>query len=309
MIYIDPIDMTDAGLLAGTNTAEPGPGEVAWVASGTYAVADRRIRANTHRVYYCVQPHNGRTAPPELDATFWKDVGPTLRWAPFDYYASTVNTSTTGDLNYVISGRYVNAVWLDGLMGASVSISIKNAVGGSVVLTKTQTLKQGSVGYWDYAYGKKYFVKRVLFKDLPIYPAAEITITVTASPDATRSIGTIVRGKKTALMAGGWGGTQWGAKAVPRTFTYRKTNDDGSLQIVLRGSAVDLDCNVMMELAAADQAVDALTRLMSRPVVWFATDLKNFRALNTFGFASKPVISYESGRAEISNYIEGVVST
>jgi hypothetical protein len=308
MIYVDPQATVDATILTGTNTAEPGPGEVVWTV-GSYSLGDIRIRPTTHRAYQAVQAHSGRPTPPEDDPTFWKDIGPTLRWAPFDYYASTANTSTAGDITYVLLGRYVNTLWLDGLLGATVTVSVKNQVGGTVVFNQTFNLKRTATGYWDYAYGERYFDRTLFIEGLPIFAAAEITVTVAGSSGSTRAVGSIVRGKALSLAFGDWGGTQWGAKAIPKTYTYRKINDDGTFQIIPRGNAIDLDCSVQIKVQYADLAVEALSGLMGRPVVWVATREANFKRLRTFGFAQKPSVSYEKGFAEISNYIDGIVST
>jgi hypothetical protein len=309
MIYVDPLPTLEANVLAGTNTAEPSAGEVLWVANTAHVLGDLRVRTTTHRVYRCVQAHGARAAFPENDPTFWLDYGPTLRWSPFDYYASTSNTTSSNDITYVVSGRFVNALWLDGLLGSTVTVTVKNQVGGSVVFTKVSTLKRAATGYWDYAYGQKYFDRTLLVEGLPIYPEAEITVTVSGSSGSTRAIGSLVRGKVLSLAYGDWGGTQWGAKAVPKTYTYRKVRDDGTFQIIPRGSAVDLDCSVQIKVQYADLAVESLTGLMGRPVVWIATRLDGFKGLRTFGFAQKPSVAYNQGFAEISNYIDGIVST
>lgn len=309
MIYVDPIATTDATVLAGTNTAEPAASEILWVANAVHALGDLRVRTTTHRVYRCVQAHGTRSVFPENDPQYWLDVKPTLRWAPFDYYASTANTTTANDITYVLSGRYVNALWLDGLLGATVTVSVKDQVGGTLVFTKVITLKKAATGYWDYAFGQRYSDRTLFVEGLPIYPEAEITVTVSGSSGSTRAVGTIVRGKVLTIAYGDWGGTQWGAKAIPKTYTYRKVNDDGTFQIIPRGSAVDLDCSVRMKVQYADLAVEALTGLMGRPVVWLATRVDGFKGLRTFGFAQKPSVSYNSGVAEISNYIDGIVST
>lgn len=309
MMYVDPIPMTSAAILAGTSTTEPGPGETVWVSGGTYALGDLRIRTQTDRVYQAVQAHTGRTTAPELDRTFWKDIGPTLLWAPFDYYASTVNSSTNANIVYVLSGRYVNTIWLDGLLGESVTVSVKNAVGGTIVFTKTQTLKRAATGYWDYAFGQRYFDRNALITGLPIYPASEITITISGGTGVTRAVGSIVIGKMLSIAFTGWGGTQQGPKVIPKTFTFREVGKDGTITLVPRGSGVDLDCVAKIARVNADIAVDSLTSLMGRPVVWVATLVPGYNGLRTFGFALKPTVTYNVVHAEINLYIDGIVST
>lgn len=106
MKLLVPKPITAARIAAGTTIAEPAAGETLWVSGGTYALGDKRIRVETHRVYEAVQASTGRTIAPELDGTYWKDMGPTLRWAPFDQYINTPATATT-TLTYVLKPGFV----------------------------------------------------------------------------------------------------------------------------------------------------------------------------------------------------------
>ena len=55
-----PIDVDDA-MLSSTTIAEPAATETAWVSGGTYAIGDKRIRTQTHRVYQSATAHTGVT--------------------------------------------------------------------------------------------------------------------------------------------------------------------------------------------------------------------------------------------------------
>ena len=88
MKVLIPITITDA-MFTACSVAEPAAGETAWVSAGTYAVGDKRIRTGVHKIFRCILAHTGRTALPEDDPSYWEDVDPTVKLAPFDTYVST----------------------------------------------------------------------------------------------------------------------------------------------------------------------------------------------------------------------------
>lgn len=303
MYYIDPLITLDSQLLAGTSLAEDTT--PAWVA-GTYAIGYLCHVVATHRVYKRAVA-TASTVSPELDPTGWSDNRPTNKWAPFDIYTSTAAKATV-DITYVLASRFVNALMLRGLVGKSVTISIKDAPGGATIFpAKTFALQQAAKGYWDYVFGTRKAKPSLLITGLPIKSNAEITITVSAAGVNPRAIGMIIRGKLRALHGTGYGGVEWEAQAIPKTYTYRKANEDGTLTTEVRGSSKDMSCNVVMDLAQADQAVQELEQLLSRPVGWIATTKAGFAGLTAFGFATKSPVTYKSGQAICPLYVEGIV--
>lgn len=303
MYYIDDITTDEAQILAGSNLAEdPSP---AWVA-GTYAIGYLCHVPATHRVYKRAVA-TASTISPELDSAGWTDVRPTNRWAPFDIYSNTAATSSTQDITYVLRSRFVNAIMLRGLVGKSVSILIKDASGGTVINQQTILLQQATKGYWDYAFGERKAIKNLTLTGLPIRSAAEITITISATGSNVRAVAMLLRGKLQALHGAGAGGTQQDAQAIPKTYTYRKTNDDGTLTTQPRGSSKDLSLNVAIPISQADNAVQKLDGLLSRPVGVIATTHSGCSGLSAFGYVTKSPVTYKSGYAFCSIYVEGVV--
>lgn len=305
MYYIDALTTISDHLLTGTTLAEdPTP---VWV-SGTRAVGDLMHVVGTHRVYKCAVA-GSRTISPELDPANWKDMRPTNLWAPFDIYTNTAATATE-DITYVLTSRFCNIIMLRGLLGKEVVLSIKDAPGGAVIYPATAfSLQQPSTGYWDYAYGDRKKINALNIANLPIRSNAEITITVSASASETRAVGLINRGKLKALHGTGvrFGGVESGATADPKTYTYRKVNDDGTQTTTLRGSSKDLSFNVVMERSQADQAVSTLEGLMGKPTGVIATLLPGHLGLSGFGFITRSPVSYASGIATCPVNVEGIV--
>lgn len=303
MNIIVPLTITAAMLGAGTSLAEDPT--AAWV-SGTYAVGDERHVVSTHRVYRCAVA-GSRTISPELDPTNWVDMRPTNKWAPFDIYTSTAATGTTS-ITYVLSPGYFNALALYGLTGSQYAITLKDAPGGATLYSASGYLLDDPLGWYEYLFNPPKYKTRLVFSGLPIRPTAELTITVSAATGAAVGLGMIVVGDYRALIGdAAWGGTEYGAKAEPVTYSYIKTADDGSTSIVRRHKATNLKVSVVMPQAAADAALASVQEVLDVPVAWIATDTAGYQGLNVFGIGSGS-LSYDSyGHATFDLSVKGLI--
>jgi hypothetical protein len=311
MNVIDPITITDAMIGAGTSVAEPSASETAWSGSSVaYAVGDVRIRATTHRKYRCAAAHTSAASPtPENDGTRWVDIGPTDRWAPFDQYTSTAVTGTTS-ITYVLSPGYVNSLALYGLTGAQYSVTVKDAPGGSVIYTRTGYLLDDPIGWYEYLFVPQPTRSKLVFAGIPIRPTAEITVTITAASGQPVGLGMIVVGDYAPLIsdAAEWGGVEQGAQAEPVTYSYIKSNDDGTTTIVRRHSATNLRCTVRLPRQHADAAVSLLQSVLDKPVAYIATDAPGYAGLNVFGLATSSPVRYDSfAMASIEITVKGLI--
>ena len=311
MNILVPITITDAMIGSGTTIAEPAAGETAWVSASNYVLGDRRIRTTTHRVYECVQAHTGRTALPEVDTAFWLDAGPTQRFAPFDTYTSTAATATAS-ITYVLSPGYFNAISLYGLTGTQIVVSVKDAPGGTEIYrypaTGAASLTEPPTGWYDYMFGKRRAIQKLVLSNLPIRPTAELTVTVTAASGAAVGIGMINVGDLTPLLGDAeWGGVTGGASAEPTSYSYIKTNDDGTTTIKRRGKATNLRATVVIPRQKADAALATVQQVLDVPVSWIATTSQGFDGLNVFGIGSCSM-SYDSyGIATLQVNVKGLI--
>lgn len=308
MKMLTPIQITDSMILAGTSVAEPAASETAWVSGGTYTAGQRRIRASTHRVYLCTANHTGSSTPPESDAARWVDDGPTQRWAPFDVYTSTA-AQGTGNLTFVLQPGYFNAVALYGLVGSTVQVTIKSAPGGAVIYSRTVSLYESAVGWYEYLFVQPLPLTKLILSDLPIRPSAELTISVSASASATVKIGMIVAGDYQSLVGdlAEFGGTRYGASAEPVTYSYIDTDAYGTVTIKRRHSATSMRAVVVLPLVYADRALAMLQAVLDVPVAFVAVDQAGYAGLNVFGLASTRV-SYDSlGDATIDLTVKGMI--
>lgn len=296
MNIIDNITITDAMIGAGTTIAEPSSGETAWASGVAYAVGDIRIRATTHRKYKCAAAHTSAASPlPENNPSQWVDIGPTDRWAPFDIYTSTASKTVT-TMTYVLSPGYFNSVALYGLTGAQYSITVKDAPGGATIFSRSGYLTEDPLGWYEYLFVATRAVDKLVFSGIPIRPAAELTITITAAVGQPVGIGMIVAGDYVPLIsdAAEWGGTLQGASADPVTYSYIKTNDDGTTTIVKRNSGTNMRCKVALPRIHADAALQVLQGVLDRPVAFIATGAPGYAGLSVFGYAKSAPVSYDS---------------
>lgn len=308
MKLLVPKPITAAMIASGTTIAEPATGETLWVSGGNYAIGDKRIRVETHRVYEAVQASTGRTIAPELDGTYWKDMGPTLRWAPFDQYINTPATATA-TLTYVLKPGFCNCVALYGIDAGTVSVTVKAGTGGSTLYTESRPVSESNATWYGYYFLPWVKRDRMVFSNLPIHPDAEITITLTAAVGVSVAIGVIVVGDYRPLIGdiASFGGTERGASAEPVTYSYIKTEDDGTVKIVKRHAATGLRATICLPRENADAALKTIQSVLDIPCGWVATATKGYDGLNAFGLGSASVRYENDTIARIDLTVKGMI--
>lgn len=289
-----PLPITDA-MLSSSTIAEPAAGEAIWAAGTSYTVGQEVILTSTHRVYTNLIAGVNDTSP-HLALTgatpHWLDTRPTMRWAAYDTQVSTQSSLVT-PLTYVMLPGMFNAIAMYGLDGVTLTVSIKDAPGGSVIYTSTIDLTEPPLDYYDYYFGRIKSLTKVVIKDLVPYANPEVTLTITAGAGLTVKAGMIAFGDLRSLLSeDGTGGTQYGAKAKPVTYSLINTDSFGTTSIVRRTKATDLDITVEVPKEDSDSALATIQEVLDIPAAWIGSDIANFSGLNVFGLASGDV-SYE----------------
>lgn len=304
MKIIKPVEITRAMITSCSLAEDATP---AWTA-GTYAVGDERHVVATGRVYRCATAGASATSP-ELDQANWKDMRPTNKMAPFDIYTNTQAEDTTADITYTIKARFVRDIALFGTDGGTYTVTVKDAPGGAVIDTRTGTLMTHDGGWWNYLFSRRYRVRQVIISGLPIRPNAEITITISAGSGSRRALGMVVFGHMRTLFGSGkWGGTRYGATASPVTYSYIKTEEDGSTVIVRRHKATNIRARVTLPRDQADKAVQLLQGVLDVPVAVIASEIKGYSGLTTFGLIESSPVSYDSAvLANIDINVKGII--
>lgn len=307
MNILIPNTITAAMLQAGTTIAEPAAGETAWVSAGSYTLADLRIRSTTHRVYKAIQTHTGRTALPEDDPLYWLDFGPTQRLAPFDAYVSTAAETVTA-LTYVLQPGFFNSLSLYGLAGASITVTVKDAPAGATTLTYTGDLFEQAAGLYELLFTPLAARDKLVIKDIPLSPTAELTIAITAGTGDPVAVGMINIGDYRAVIGEAeWGGTEYGASAEPKSFSYIKFNEDGTSVIKRRGKATDMRGSVAMPEASANYAFSVIKQALDIPVSIIATTASGYDYLNVFGLISANLVADNFSVCKLNFSVKGFI--
>lgn len=302
MKILVPITLTDA-MLSSSTIAEPAAGETAWNAATSYTVGQRCILTATHRVYENLIAGVNATSPDQAltGATpRWLDYGPTNRWAAFDGVVNTPSTATT-TFTYVVLPGFFNAIAFYGMDGATITVSIKTAPGGSVFYTYTGSLIEPAVDYYDYYFGTIRGLSKLVLSGILLYANPEVTITVTAASGVTVKAGMIAFGDLRPLISEGqMGGTQQGASAEPFTYSYINTDAFGRTSIVRRHSATNMRASVVLPKTDADAALATVQSVLDVPAAWIATDSVGYDGLNVYGLGSGS-LGYEGPNHAVLN--------
>lgn len=306
-----PKPISDAMLFSST-IAEPdaASGEVVWNAADNHAIGDRRIRTQTHTLYECNVAGVNATPPEDtllLTIPRWIKIRPTNKWAAFD---GTINTqSISGSpVVYVLRPGVFNAIALYGLKGATCSISLKDAPGGTVVYTQDLELLDDPIDHWDYRFGSFRQLTKALFTGIEPYIDPELTITILADvPGDPVGAGLVVIGDMRELSFPGQGGTQFGAQVKPTTYSYIDFNAYGDVTIQPRPGATDMDITVRLDIEDVNGALETLIELIDIPIAVIGSDVVQFAGLNVFGLMSGSV-SYDGPKHAILNIsVKGLI--
>ena len=314
---IVPITVTDAMIGAGTTIAEPdatvpspGVAETAWSGSSVaYTVGQVRTRSTTHKKYTCVVGHTSAASPlPENDPTRWQEGDPTNRWCPFDIYSTATKASATGSFTYDLRPGFFTALSLYGLSGATLEVTVKDEPAGATIYSYETDLYAQAMGFYELLFSPLQALTKVVLRDIPISPDAQLLITVDAG-SGTAEVGTINIGDYQVLIGedADFGGTQYGASAEPKTFSYIETAEDGTVSIVRRGSATDLRAKVMMPAEKASAAVAIVQALLDVPVSIIATTADGYDYLNVFGLLSGSATAAGPTHAEFDLFAKGFI--
>ena len=303
-----PTVITDA-MLTSSTTAEPGAGETAWNAATSYVVGQEAILTSTHRVYTnliagvdATSPNLTLTAPTPR----WRDTRATNRWAAFDTKRSN-QTALVTPLTYVLRPGIFNAIAFYGLDGVTLTVSIKDTPGGTVVYTYTGDLSELPLDHYDYYFGRIRLLSKVLLSGINIYADPEVTISITAGAAVTVKAGVIAIGDLRPLLAvDDTGGTQYGASIKPVTTGYMSRDAAGNNVLNDRVNSTDMDIRIQMPIADVNAALATMQDVLSAPAAWIGSDLAEYAGLNAFGQGSGSVTYTGPGYAIISLTVRGL---
>jgi hypothetical protein len=208
----------------------------------------------------------------------------------------------------VLSPGFFNSAALYGLTGDTLTVTLKDAPGGTTIYSNTFDLTEPPVGWYEYLFSPRKVIDRVILKDLPIRPTAELTLTITAGGGADVGVGMINVGDYTSLLGEGtWGGALPGTSAEPYSNSSIKTNTDGTTEIVRRNNGTNMRAVIAIPRDQADQALFKLQSVLDVPASFIASDAAGFAGLNVFGICSASVGYDGFNHASINLNVRGFI--
>lgn len=273
-------------------------GEAAWVSGTAYTGMENRINYGGS-LWAAVAASTG--VKPGTNPDKWRRTGPSNRMAPFDDQINT-QARAAGTLTYVLKPGFFTGLALYGLVGETLDVTLYESPGGPVVYQWQGDLFEQAMGLFEYLYMPLRLMTKRMVSDLPLAPEAELHITITASSGGECAIGMIVCGFWASLLGGSDfpGGVEMGASATVKTYSYIKTEDDGTTAIIPRSPATNINCSVVIDAAQANYAHDLLTQVAAKPVAIILSGLPRYEYLNTFGLISGSVEAAGWGYARLS---------
>lgn len=304
-----PIDITEAMMLSGTSipSVDTASGEVAWVASGNYAIGNERTSSGG--IYSCVKAHTatGASPAPEKDPVNWLYKAPTNRMAPFDEYIYTT-AKRADELRYVLKPGFFDSFAMYGIEADNIEVTLRETAGGAVLNTWSESLYEQAFGEWEYLFGNLQSATKWSRRGLPIRPASTLDIKLTRNvPGTPVALGYLAVGQWKTLLApmSNVGGVQYGAEVAPKSYSYFKRNDDGTYVRRKGRVAKVITATVMIDATEAPAAESLLESILDTPVPVEFSYLPRYGHLSTVGFVSGSVVAQSYGIATVNIKVDG----
>lgn len=304
-VILIPATITADMLAAGTTVpvVDVSVGEVAWVLIAAYAVGQQVNHLG--RIWESVLASTG--VEPGSDGTRWLLKGASNRMAPFDDELQTKATAM-GSMTYVVRAGFFTGLALWGLEGDHLRIVIYDRPDGEVVGGYDGDLYEQALGLYELLFMPLRQRTQFYQRNLPLYPDAEVHITISSGGGGPVAVGLISFGHWDTLVGtGDFGGVEYGANATVKSYSYKGVGEGGRAVRKRRGSATNVSCSVVISTDQANHAMDLLHQVQGRPVAFIATNLPRFDFLSGFGDVSGSATPVNYSETTLDIKIEGVV--
>lgn len=273
-----PVSSYDYYTFGGSSVAP-----TAWSSASGYTVGQRVWRASTHRIYEALGTITaGTTLPPEqgvegvATTPTWLQVGPTNKWAMFDGEIASASKSAT-NLTVKLNTSQINSVAFFGLVGSSITISLKDPTETTTYYTATKNLQGVFVDNWyDYFFSEFRQIDLAVFTDLPVYYSAKLVITITGT---NVEIGQAVVGYSYFI-----GETEYGSSSGIIDYSKKEANTFGNVTFIKRAFSKRMSAKLWLENTSLDYVQSKLAEVRATPTVWVGTEDTTYNNLVVYGF-------------------------
>lgn len=204
--------------------------ETQWVVGNTYDYADE-VR-DGHFIYkYAGTDGTNTELSPSTDTTDkWVYTKPTNYYSMLDGKTES-QTSKNEELVFSFSWINYRSLSLLNIEGKSINIEMINLDDDSVVYSESLDLIDdfNIIDFYSYCFEDYLFTENI-YRDLPIYPNAKVTVTIT-SIGGSAKIGRLVTGRPFWI-----GHTGYGANLGLSSYSRKTTNEFGITDLIHRGA-------------------------------------------------------------------------
>lgn len=250
-----------------------------WVANTNYGTGDRVIYE--HVIYEAILNHTSST-PPDVDVTHWLRIGATNRYRMFDGIISS-ESSRTGMITFTLRpSQLIDSISFLEVNAATINVTMNDPVFGEVY-NQTQTLTDYSTITDVYAYffdsvGET--MRTSLFLDLPVYPSADVIVTIDAG-SGIASVGEVIYGTQRIV-----GKTKYGSGFGIKSFSRKETDEFGNTIVVKRKNAKVATYDIEIENTNLARLQRFFSDIDSTPCVFVgvADDIATYEPFVVYGF-------------------------
>lgn len=305
---VQPITITDSILIDSGSPPETNVPEndyAEWDSSTTYATGDRVILISTHKVYESVADAN-LNHDPSVDTaqSYWVEVSPTNRWAPFDTSVST-SVIQANNITYTLEpASVINLLAVLNIVnGTQVKLTI-NSPSQSPTLVYEKTIELTGLppvsGWWSWFFGTRIPQTQVIFDDILPYIDGVYTLEILGGSDL--SVGVIMLGQQQLFGLG----IKYGARLGIQDYSRKETNEFGDTVLVQRAFAKRANVELFLDKAEVDPLQNELSRIRATPCLWILSN--EYESTTVFGFYKNfdVLINYPE-HADCTLEIEGLV--
>ena len=275
MKVIKPIVFNEAQLISTTAVnADPN-----WSSATTYTSG--QVVTYSGKRWESLQDSNLNNQP-DTNPTWWLDLGADNKHAMFDL---VIGTSTTAieTLTVVIKpGEIFDSVALINLNAATAKITVRDGISGPIVYESTVGTSGANVQDWYQYFFYDPLLKRtqVIFRNIPQYVNAHITVEIAGGSGETVSLAQVTYGSISDI-----GITQYGVNAGIVDYSVKESDEFGNITFVKRAYSKRVSAQVVIENHQLNRVQSFLYSIRATPAVWLASDDPTFEeALVVYGW-------------------------
>lgn len=197
---------------------------------------------------------------PDVSPLYWRDKGPTQKFAPFDTKSTTVAKSASTLVYEITPGAIFTAVGLHGLANVT-SLRVQQYEGATVIYDQTYNMDGASISsWWDVWFAPIELKKRFVIWDLIASSTAKLKLTFSGT---NIQVGTIDIGQGYDI-----GKLIYGARLPRKDYSKKEFDDYGDVVLISRPFSRQLTGTLVYPSYDAERVGRIFDRLRSKICTW-----------------------------------------